>query len=135
METKTEKRTKKKKAILLLPQTVCLENVAISRTLIESHIILINTKNSREGISRSGLHLLFDTSKESLFVLSFPHLSPLLPPSLSQCSFNPLIDLSTFFSLEKSFSSFFLFSTTNKTPSLFSTKKKGKFTKVLMKLK
>ena len=83
-------------AFIVVPQNIMIENLNISRAMVESHILLPNPKNPLQCITLNGIHLLFSKAKDNFCVINLPHQSSNKP-----CAYNPLIDLSTFFEIEK----------------------------------
>lgn len=83
-------------AFIVVPQNIMIENLNITKAMVESHILFPNPKNSLQCITLNGIHLLFSTLKDHFNVINLPHEN-----TNKICAYNPLIDLSTFFDLEK----------------------------------
>jgi hypothetical protein len=83
-------------AFIVVPQNIMIENLNITRSMVENHILFPNPKNSLQCITLNGIHLLFSKGKDNFDVINLPHEKDKKP-----CAYNPLIDLATFFEIEK----------------------------------
>jgi len=79
-------------ASILAPQNVTLDNVSITRSFIETHVVLINPNDQNQFVSMNGILGVISPEQETLHIISFAHHSP---------SFNPLVDLKILFDSEK----------------------------------
>ncbi len=81
------------KAIILAPQNVTIENVVISRDLLETHIVMVDPNNINQWVSMNGIVGVIDPKQDRIYILSSAHHSP---------CFNPLtLDLKSIFQSER----------------------------------
>eukprot|EP01113_Clastostelium_recurvatum_P002677 TRINITY_DN11134_c0_g1_i1.p1 TRINITY_DN11134_c0_g1~~TRINITY_DN11134_c0_g1_i1.p1 ORF type:complete len:892 (-),score=240.99 TRINITY_DN11134_c0_g1_i1:1222-3897(-) len=71
---------------IIAPQNVTLEGIEITRAFVETHVIVINPRNSNQFLSLNGVHGLINSAHDAINVISGP-------PEL----FDPLTDLKALF--------------------------------------